>query len=147
REGDVWIGRDGQLERIRDSAFVTYSDSEGLPSGHSGPLYAEANGSLWFAPMQGGLWSLHDGRCEPSRVAGLASDVVYSIARGKDGLWIGRRDGGLTLLRNGSVGSTYTTSQGLPENSVYSVYESRDGSVWAGTLSGGVSRLEHGRFT
>jgi signal transduction histidine kinase/streptogramin lyase len=76
--------------------------------------------------------------------------VVYSIASGRDGLWVGRQQGGLTLLRSqpGSPSSTtYTTAQGLAQNSVYSVYESRDGSVWAGTLSGGVSRLSQGRFT
>ena len=147
REGDVWAGRDGALERIRDSAFVTFSNTEGLPSETSGPLHAEGDGALWFAPMHGGLWSLRDGRSERVGVAGLANDVVFSIARGKEGLWLGRRSGGLTLLRAASLGRTYTTSHGLAENSVYSVYESRDGSVWAGTLSGGVSRLDHGRFT
>ena len=42
---------------------------------------------------------------------------------------------------------TYTQANGLAQNSVYSVYESRDGTVWAGTLSGGVSRFSDGKFT
>ncbi len=41
---------------------------------------------------------------------------------------------------------TYTEADGLAQNSVYSVYLDRDGSVWAGTLSGGVSKLSGGRF-
>src|SRR5262249_49445582 len=31
REGNLWIGSDSTLERLRDSAFVTYSSPEGLP--------------------------------------------------------------------------------------------------------------------
>ena len=76
--------------------------------------------------------------------------MVYSID-GKDReLWLGRQRGGLTRLRfeRGSFTTkTYTQADGLAQNSVYSVYRSRDGSVWAGTLSGGVSRLSGGKFT
>ena len=42
---------------------------------------------------------------------------------------------------------TYTKSDGLAQNSVYSVYLTRSGAIWAGTLSGGVSRLERETFT
>ena len=42
---------------------------------------------------------------------------------------------------------TYTKTNGLAQNSVFSVYRSHDGSVWAGTLSGGVSKFEDQRFT
>ena len=42
---------------------------------------------------------------------------------------------------------TYTETNGLPQNSVYTVHQSRDGAVWAGTLSGGISRLKDGVMT
>ena len=86
--------------------------------------------------------------------AGLENDLVYSIAGRADETWVGRERGGLTRLRRqqgpaaGSfTADTYTTANGLAQNSVYSVYETRDGTVWAGTLSGGVSRLRDGKFT
>ena len=41
---------------------------------------------------------------------------------------------------------TYTESDGLAQNSVYAVLRSSDGAVWAGTVSGGVSRFRNGRF-
>jgi ligand-binding sensor domain-containing protein/signal transduction histidine kinase len=147
REGNLWTGSAGRLERIRDSAFVTYSQAEGMPSEMNGPLCADAEGRLWFAPIQGGLWWLREGKPERVTEAGLAGDIVYSIAGGKNGLWVGRQRGGLTLLHSSRGSTTYTTAQGLAQNSVYSVYESRNGSVWAGTLSGGVSRFKEGRFT
>ena len=82
--------------------------------------------------------------------AGLEKDVVYSIAGGEGEFWLGRERGGLTQLRLEGIpftAETFTESDGLAQNSVYSVYQSRDGAVWAGTLSGGVSRLSHGKFT
>jgi signal transduction histidine kinase len=35
----------------------------------------------------------------------------------------------------------------LAQNRVYAVHESRDGTVWAGTLAAGLSRLKNGKFT
>jgi PAS domain S-box-containing protein len=51
-------------------------------------------------------------------------------------------------LRNVAIESqSYTEANGLGQNSIYAVYETRDGSVWAGTLNGGVSKFKDGRFT
>ena len=64
-------------------------------------------------------------------------------------MWIGRQKGGLTHLsyKDGSYKTeTYTEAQGLAQNSVYAVNQNRDGSVWAGTLSGGVSQFSGGKF-
>jgi len=79
----------------------------------------------------------------------LGKDVVYSIAGGKHELWIGRQQGGLTHLYGSGLtnSKTYTEADGLAQNAVYAVQQSRDGSVWAGTLSEGVSVYRNGRFT
>jgi signal transduction histidine kinase len=81
---------------------------------------------------------------------GLDNDEVYSIAGNKTELWLGRKLGGLTSLRprgDSFTARTYTSADGLAQNKVFSVYQARDGSVWAGTLSGGVSQFSKGRFT
>ncbi|MBZ5605206.1 MAG: hypothetical protein LAO79_23150 [Acidobacteriia bacterium] len=150
REGNLWTGSANGLERIRDSVFVSYSSAEGLPSDHPGAIYADREERVWFAPVEGGLWWMHEGQRERITAGGLGGDIVYSIAGGSDGVWIGRQRGGLTRLRikQGAIESTtYSVRDGLAQNSVDSVYEARDGSVWAGTLSGGATRLDHGRFT
>jgi len=80
-----------------------------------------------------------------------ARDVIYSISGQADQVWAGRQRGGLTRLRfrNGVViaSQSYTEANGLAQNSVYAVYESHDGSVWAGTLNGGVSKFKDGHFS
>jgi ligand-binding sensor domain-containing protein/signal transduction histidine kinase len=149
REGNIWIGGPRGLERLRDRAFITY-EVPGRLSQSVGPVYVDSGDGVWFAPMEGGLLRLKGGKSEPLQIPGLGQDVVYSIAgRGND-LWLGQRHSGLTHLQNdhGSFRSkTFTYADGLAQNSVYAVYEGRDGTVWAGTLSGGVSKLYDGHFT
>jgi ligand-binding sensor domain-containing protein/two-component sensor histidine kinase len=150
REGDLWIGRANGIERLRDSAFVTYSRAEGLPADNSNPVFVDSENRVWFPPADGGLWWMKAGQRGRVSNDGLDHDEVYSIAGDTTELWLGRRNRGLTMLRaagDSFTTRTYTTADGLAENSVFSVYQARDGSVWAGTLSGGVSRLSNNRFT
>lgn len=149
REGDLWVGGERGLARIRDSVFVTYSQTAGLHLEHNGPVYVDNEGRTWIAPEEGGLYFLNNGRIQSVKSDGLAKDVVYSIGGRGDEIWIGRQRGGLTRLRfpNSTLeAQTYTQAQGLAQNSVYAVFQSSDGAVWAGTLSGGVSRFSRGRF-
>ena len=149
REGNLWAGTSEGIERLRESAFVSYSAAEGIPTENSGPIYVDGEKRVWFGPAAGGLYWLRGGQVARVTSAGLSSDVVYSISGDKTGLWIGRQKGGLTHLsyKDGSYRSeTFTEAQGLAQNSVYAVNQNRDGSVWVGTLSGGVSQLSNGKF-
>jgi ligand-binding sensor domain-containing protein/signal transduction histidine kinase len=150
REGNIWIGSTRGLERLRDSALVTYS-LPNLKSQSMGSLHVDSGGRTWIAPIQGGLRWLKGGKTGVVTADGIANDVVYSIAgTGKDDVWVGRQQGGLTHLRysgNSFTAKTYTQSDGLAQDRVYAVYRSRDGTVWSGTLSSGVSELKNGHFT
>jgi signal transduction histidine kinase len=149
REGNLWIGGARGLGRIRDSAFVTYSSAGDRRFEHNGPVYVDPEGRTWLAPAQGGLYVLQGGRVQPIRSI-PPNEVVYSISGRADVVWVGRQRGGLTRLRfrNGAIASqSYTEANGLAQNSAYAVYESRDGSAWAGTLNGGVSKFKDGHFT
>jgi ligand-binding sensor domain-containing protein/signal transduction histidine kinase len=150
REGNLWIGNANGLERLRNSTFVTYSASKGLPSDSYGPIYVDSDDRSWMAPMEGGLYWMRSGKVGRITDDGLERDIVYSITGGKDEVWVGRQRGGLTrLVFRGDkfTATTYTQNDGLAQNSVFAVHRSRDGTVWAGTLSGGVSRFKDGRFT
>jgi ligand-binding sensor domain-containing protein/signal transduction histidine kinase len=150
REGNLWMGSDSGIERLRDTAFVTYSLPEGLPSDGNKPVFVDSENRLWVPPARGGLWWVKDGRHGRVTNAGLEQDVVYSIAGRNGELWLGRQHGGLTALRSegGSfIARSYTQADGLAQDSVYSVFLARDGTVWAGTLSAGVSALNKNRFT
>jgi PAS domain S-box-containing protein len=149
REGIIWIGSARGLERLRDSAFATYS-LPNLKSRTMGPVHVDSGGRTWVAPIQGGLRWLKEGKSAVVTADGIANDVVYSLAgNGKDDVWVGRQQGGLTHLSYSGkslTARTYTQADGLAQNSVYAVHQSGDGAVWLGTLSNGVSKLKNGHF-
>jgi len=149
REGNLWIGGARGLGRIRDSAFVTYSSVSNRHFAHNGPVYVDPVGRTWLAPAQGGLYVLQNGHVQP--VTSIPpNEIVYSISGRADVVWVGRQRGGLTRVQfhNAAIATqSYTEANGLAQNSAYAVYESRDGTVWAGTLNGGVSKFKDGHFT
>jgi signal transduction histidine kinase/streptogramin lyase len=149
RTGNLWIGGAETVERYRASGFTTYLSSAGLPSSNCGSIYVDYQGSLWFAPWDGGLFRLAHGGIQPIKVAGLTDDAVYSIAGGGGEVWVARKNGGVTRFRlhGGELQtSTYTRRNGLAENAVYSIYRAPDGTVWAGTLEEGLSRFRDGSW-
>jgi signal transduction histidine kinase/ligand-binding sensor domain-containing protein len=149
REGILWIGRPWGIERLRSPPITSYTRQDGLPSENIGPVHADA-ASTWFAPVEGGLFRMTAGHVERVAASEIGDDVVYSIAPGRHGLWLGRQRGGLTHLRlagGALVPTTFTHADGLAQDGVFAVHEDREGAVWAATLSGGLSRLQGGRFT
>ncbi len=147
REGNLWVGTNRGVERFRDRAFLSYTSPVSRQSAASGPLYDDGDGCIWSAPGDGGLmWRRGS---ESKRVGGseLDGDVIYSIAGRNDEVWLGRRRGGLTHLDANGKSRTYTRAQGLARDSVYAVYQGTDGTVWAGTIDGGVSKFRNGTFT
>ena len=80
REGNLWTGSALGIERLRDSVFVTYSVADGLPSERNGPIYVDAKGRTWFAPIDGGLHWKKGRHIGSATDAGLAHDAVYSIS-------------------------------------------------------------------
>jgi ligand-binding sensor domain-containing protein/signal transduction histidine kinase len=149
REGNLWVGHPHELERLRDRTFAGYP-VKGRLSESGGPVYVDAHGRIWFAPFDGGLHWLKDGKTENVMSDGLNEDVVYSITKGgDDSLWVGRQQGGLTHLTYAAgriSAKTYTQKDGLAQNGIFAVHQSRDGSVWAASLNRGVSKYSNGHF-
>ncbi|MBN9661420.1 MAG: hypothetical protein J0H49_24710 [Acidobacteria bacterium] len=146
REGNLWFGGTEGLVQLRDAPFLSYKDlaSEG------GSLYSSPTGRTWIAPSSGGLLWIRGGAHGQIAIPGMAGDVVYSVDGGPDELWIGRKAGGVTRIQEAAGAlqtRTYTARDGLAPGVVYAVHRGRDGSVWAGMLSGAVSRIGDGRVT
>lgn len=148
-DGNVWFAGSHGLEQFRDGMFTTFSAANSTAHEFGGSLFVEGPGRVWFGPASGGLFSLEHGVIKRVQIPGKNDDVVYSIHGVKDDIWLGRQEGGLTeLVRRGDqwLSHTYTQKDGLAQNSVYTVTRARDGSVWAGTVSAGISVLRDGHF-
>jgi ligand-binding sensor domain-containing protein/signal transduction histidine kinase len=150
RDGNLWIGEPESIERYQESAFITYRSSndprsEGLPCSDCGAIYVDTDRSVWFAPQNGGLFRISQGKVQSIEIGGPKNDIVYSIAGACGDVWVARRNGGLTRLT--VEGQAVRLSRTQPESiqdAVYSLYRESDGTLWAGTLHQGLSCLRNG---
>lgn len=149
RDGNLWIGEPEAIERYQDDAFITYRSSGGVPCSNCGAVYVDSDQNVWFAPPDGGLFRISHGRVQSIEIAGLMNDIVYSISGGAGEVWVARRNGGLTRL-NVEGASIRASPDRLPNepvhDAVYSVYREPNGTVWAGTIHRGLSRLHNGTW-
>ena len=145
----IWYGGSHGIERLRDGTFTTYTSSQGLPPTGTGPVYVDSDGHTWFAPLTGGLYWLKQGHVGRVTAGDLGKDVVNSISGCNNEIWVGRQSGGLTALTlNGNTINIrrLTSKDGLAQGPIVSVHCSRDGTIWAGTASAGVSSFKDGQF-
>ena len=146
REGNLWFGGTKGLMQLRDARFLTYT---GVAE-EGGSVYVDTAGRAWIGPSSGGLLWIRGSERHSIVGLGLERDEIYSISGGPGELWLGRKLGGVTQLREEAGilhARTYTAADGLAPGIVYAAYRARDGTVWAGTLSGAVSRIQNGRIT
>ncbi len=146
REGNLWFGGTEGLMQLRDAPFLSFPRvaSEGAS------LYAGDTGRTWVAPSSGGLQWMRGAERQTITAQGIDRDVIYSITGGPGEVWVGRRLGGVTQLWEEAGlprARSYTERDGLAPGVVNAVHRSRDGSVWAGTFNGAVSRIDKGRIT
>lgn len=159
--GALWIGTNGGgLNRLQNGKLTKFTTKNGLSRDIIRSLLADREGALWIGTHGGGLNRLKDGSfTEYSSKTGLSHDVVWSLLEtrktqsisgiGGDStgraLWIGTNGGGLNRLQNNKF-TTFTVKNGLLNDDVVSLAESRDGALWIGTGKG-LHRLKNGRFT
>jgi diguanylate cyclase (GGDEF)-like protein len=121
---------------------------EGLASDAALAALVDREGSLWVGLLGGGL-DRRLGRGEFTnwtRSDGLSQEVVWSITRqkskpGPGPIWFGTEQG-LNRIdpRTGDVRG-FDMSDGLGGNTVVALAAGEDGSVWAGSWPGGVTRI------
>jgi signal transduction histidine kinase/sugar lactone lactonase YvrE len=151
REGNIWLGADGQgLYRIRQSRVTVYSRAQGLIGRNIYPVHADREGSMWLGVWPSGVSRVTNGRVVNYTVAdGLASGFVTSLAEDRRGrVWVAAHhdvNGGLRVFDHGrfrDVGRTLVP----PGTFIHAILHDRAGALWLGTHVGLV-RYEHGVVT
>ncbi len=144
RAGNIWIGTDGGgLNLFRDGRFTVYTNKDGLPDNHVSSLAEDASGNLWIGTTSG-LAQFKDSHITAYRTReGGASDNISSLRWDHAGnLWVGRARG-LTTFREGRF-TNYDDR--VKHKEVQTIYQDRVGSLWFGTIGGGLYRFKEGRF-
>jgi diguanylate cyclase (GGDEF)-like protein/PAS domain S-box-containing protein len=144
RDGSLWIGTGAGLARLSGNTVSIIPPSQ-LPNKNITALTEDSSGQLWVA-TPAGLATIRDGVVSrPTAAEGLPTDVVQSLAAGRDGsVWMATDGAGLYQYLSGHV-RRYDTTSGLPSLRISAVYEDRKGSLWIGTPDAGFGRLLNGK--
>ena len=132
-EGGFWLGGQTSLVHWHRGRSETYR-TEGIQSLARGP-----DGSLWLGISAGhGLEQFKDGAAKPfvtPTFDGSRLDFGTLMFDRDGNLWVGTVGQGLFRI-HGNVVDHYDHTNGLSGDSVWALYEDREGIVWAGTTSG-----------
>lgn len=146
-DGSVLIARQtGRILKYKEGKTRFFGAESGFPSETQVNFINEdRDGNLWFG-TNNGLLKYVNNRFEgyPAE-AGLSDKFIISFFEDRENsLWFGTSLGGLNRLSRRII-SVLTTADGLAGNSVYPIYEARDGAVWVG--ASGVTRIKDNEFT
>jgi signal transduction histidine kinase len=133
----LWIGTADGIAVRRVDGTIAFSKEQGLPSNSIWSIYQSA-GHLFVATASG-LAEYRNGRFEASgakQVPETAAGVSLKDSHGA--LWIANH--GVTRTANGETESLLA-SDALASDTILSMFEDREGNMWFGTESSGVTVL------
>jgi signal transduction histidine kinase/ligand-binding sensor domain-containing protein len=139
--GEVWLGTAHGLARWRQGHLDSPIDQKIAVSS----LFRDSKGTLWIGADNGTLGHWHDDRLElvPAPEPGRWGQV-RGLQEDDEGHLLVLAVGGLARLEDGRLVRIH------PPNATTvwarSLSKDADGSLWLGTIGGGLLHLAHGRF-
>lgn len=152
KDGFVWVGTfdhfnfQGRLWKYDGTHWqLTRLEHKGFPSTFPQALAMDTDNTLWmgisgtssggFIRTDGETWNVFD-RQATGYPAGLKSMVFSGKSK-----WFGG-GAGLLLYREGDFKIYNSKNSPLPDDFVYSLAADRAGTLWIGTVSGGLASLK-----
>jgi signal transduction histidine kinase/streptogramin lyase len=144
RDGSLWAGGDGYVSRIGAGRVTTYRTDTASEKRFVSVLGEDEEGRLLVGAGDRPLRRFDAGRLVAYDPATDRSQYRFSVTRDRTGaLWFGTVEG-LGRFQAGRY-TLYTEKDGLPDDTVHSVYEDGQGTLWIAT-TGGLGRYRDGRF-
>lgn len=133
RAGRLWTGGQGGLVlwEMNSPRVIRQRSSDVVTSIAEGP-----DGTLWLATSQGlRSYSQKEAKAH-TLLPGDARVKARCVLVDRDGaVWVGTLGQGLFHLSGGRM-ERITRSDGLSSDTVYALFEDREGNIWAGTQNG-----------
>lgn len=143
--GRIWVSTKRGLAYFEDGRFVAIS---GVPSEQIYSIAEDEAGNLWLSGNKGLSRWLKGRFVEhfPWSALGRRQQAKV-VVPDQGGVWLAFwMDGGVLYFKDGQVRASYTVADGLGEGPVAGLRLDRDGTVWAATEKGGLSRIRDGRI-
>jgi len=147
--GNWWIGTKGSgVSRFNGTDWKTYTAaSSPLPGDSIASIAIDRKGVPWFCTQRGynsfdaGTWSRAGEKSPASSEDRGASGMAFDTGNVQ---WVAMRKKGLVRLKSGGAAWFSTTTGALLRDEVSSVAVDRTNNIWAGTLGGGLVRINTG---
>lgn len=143
-EGALWVSviMDG-VYRGKDGRFTRESDP-GPVTGDCYSLITQRDGTVWAGAGNGRIWKRSEGGwMKFGSSSGLPNSMFSDMAEDNEGrLWIASPDRGV-FLYHGDRFELAAWDRTKTGETIRCVSADRDGSIWIGTASGGLTRLSH----
>ncbi|MCK7557750.1 hypothetical protein MKQ70_23175 [Chitinophaga sedimenti] len=146
KSGALWIGSNTGLSRIKGNDTITYRQENGLAMNFITAINEDPSGKLWIGTQTAGI-NIYDPATEKFSqlvAPGIVNNIVRRIVRDRQGqMWVGTQEG-LSIIDPVTMQQTaYQHESGnissLSQNSIHSLFEDDNGSMWLGTYFGGVN--------
>ncbi len=167
---DLWIGTyRGGLNKIDSRGNFSYFMNDNSPGcisdNHIRSIIKDFNGDLWIGTYSAGLNKFDrkkgifvNYKNSSADENSIGANQVLSLLIAPDSVfWIATFGGGLNYFKYNNSGiikfkkylNDPDDSSSLSTNRVYSLYRTKDGTIWAGTFGGGLNKLDikSGKFT
>jgi ligand-binding sensor domain-containing protein/AraC-like DNA-binding protein len=150
REKNLWVGTlDSGIIRLKNAVFTTFAVEKASRGEIMLALYEDRQGDILIGSSTGKLYRYRNGKCiESLEIPGLLDHPIYAVGEDGDGnLWVGTRGYGVFRINGKTTGNytNYTTTGGLANDLVISIFNDSKNSLWIGTFDG-VSRCRDGKF-
>ncbi len=147
RDGSLWIAtyKHG-ASRLKDNAFTTYEEKDGLGSNRVKAIFEDDQGNLLFVTSVGVSIRTPDGSIKDFLpLHGIDAKFVYSVLQRKNGeIWIGAFKAVYRI--RGSQCMVYHTGKGFPFLKPLRLYEDSEQVLWIGTDGNGLAQFKEGAF-
>ncbi len=142
QDGYIWVGTRAGLSRFDGVRFTNFTKQDShLTNDRITSLHEDSNEVLWIGTDGGGLYSCEKGLWKNFTMKdGLSNEHVRTIIGDwKGDLWVGT-DYGLNRISRDGI-HVYTDEDGLYDNIITDLCLDNWGTLWIGTLRGGLARF------
>ncbi len=154
REGNLWFGTAGGLDRFRENKVVAYSNEEGLIQDQRLAMASTPDGSVWLVSYTSNtVQRFRQGRITTSKLPAYSrSDttrILSLYADGNNRVWFG---GSFRLAEEAGGKLSFINVPDIEKGAmVHAIARDARGdlwiTVWGGDKGGGVLRLRDGNWT
>lgn len=144
---NVWIGTYGGGLYIynSDKEIYRFNKENNFPAESVFALLSHKDNNVWVG-TDIGLFIINKKTFKVTRFKPeiFNSKINYFLLDSKNILWVGTNNGLFKIYGDEITG--YNTYNGLPSNTIRTIFEDIDGNIWIGTVGGGICKFTDNRL-